>query len=126
VLRPVFTPSIVCHHNASLRHESDNTNACPCVAGTEVQHLDRSRELVQSMDLKQSMLVRHGWSAPWLPGLWKMPDGNVFDLHPAQSSLLMSLQLYFERGVAFPYNHVMHSTDFRHAWEIYLGWYHIS
>ena len=52
---------------------------------------------MQSMNLQQSMRERHGWSAPWLPGLWLMPDGSVF--HPAQSSLLVSLQMYFERGV---------------------------
>jgi hypothetical protein len=53
---------------------------------------------VPDIDLSTSMKQRHGWSAPWLPGLWLMPDGALFGEQPAPSSLLMSLQLYFEKG----------------------------
>ena len=43
------------------------------------------------------MKQRHGWSAPWLPGLWLMPDGSRFGDASAPNSLLLSLQLYFEK-----------------------------
>lgn len=49
--------------------------------------------------MKRSMLERHGWSAPWLPGLWKLPNGDLFDVQNSQTSLLISLQLCFEKGL---------------------------
>jgi hypothetical protein len=48
--------------------------------------------LLSSMDLKTAMQQKHGWSAPWLPGLWLMPDGGS-----AATSLLLALQLYYEK-----------------------------
>lgn len=53
---------------------------------------------VKGIDLKTSILERHGWSAPWLPGLWKLPNGELFDVQGSQTSLLISLQLFFEKG----------------------------
>lgn len=53
--------------------------------------------LLTAMDLSESMRQRHGWSVPWLPGLWLMPDGTRFGDGNAASSLLLSLQLYYEK-----------------------------
>jgi hypothetical protein len=53
--------------------------------------------LLTQMDLSESMRQRHGWSVPWLPGLWLMPDGTRFGDGNAASSLLLSLQLYYEK-----------------------------
>jgi hypothetical protein len=57
----------------------------------------QSGALLSRMDLKASMRQRHGWSAPWLPGLWLMPDGSLFGHSDASSSLLLALQLFFEK-----------------------------
>lgn len=53
--------------------------------------------MMSAADLSESMRQRHGWSAPWLPGLWRMPDSSTFGNRDAHSSLLLSLQLYFEK-----------------------------
>eukprot|EP00892_Ulva_mutabilis_P002766 jgi/Ulvmu1/12490/UM009_0143.1 len=58
---------------------------------------------VKGIDLKRSMLERHGWSAPWLPGLWKLPNGDLFDVAASQTSLLISLQLCFEKETDVPW-----------------------
>jgi hypothetical protein len=76
------------------------------LAGTGEQRLSegpfecrlQAAPLVPVVDLRTAMRERHGWSVPWLPGLWRMPDGQVFGHRPGQSSLLMALQLYFEKG----------------------------
>jgi hypothetical protein len=66
------------------------------------QSIARSCSIVPEIDLSVSMKQRHGWSAPWLPGLWLMPDGSLFGDLTAPSSLLMSLQFFFETGVPPP------------------------
>ena len=55
--------------------------------------------LLSSMGaLTTSLKQKHGWSAPWLPGLWLMPDGTKFgESEDAAQSLLMPLQLYYEK-----------------------------
>lgn len=68
------------------------------MGGRSSSLLSRSTS-VRGIDLKRSMLERHGWSAPWLPGHWKLPNGDLFDVQASQTSLLISLQLYFEKGL---------------------------
>ena len=66
-------------------------------SGCVSMQLERTGALLSSMDLAASMRQKHGWSAPWLPGLWLMPDGSLFGAGDASCSLLLALQLYFEK-----------------------------
>lgn len=82
--------------------EGEVDAAAPSASHSMSASLARSSTIVPEIDLAASRKQRHGWSAPWLPGLWLMPDGGLFGELPAPSSLLMSLQLRFEAGALLP------------------------
>jgi hypothetical protein len=122
------------HHSSSPQQESTSSDAAallyPGVAASDTlledsaksegpfssYFLGQSGTLLSSMDLKASMRQRHGWSAPWLPGLWLMPDGSLFGNSDVFSSLLLSLQLFFEKESGIEWQCPVGVVSAEHAW----------